>query len=569
MMLNISGLVYASVLIARCVAEYNLNSGTENFSTNVCPPGFGGKPCQCKANHYNGLYMCDSTRAYVRRGYWVGECRDGSLCTGNCPLGFCNYNKTFNQALPTSYDKLEEFICGIERQGVLCGECQANYSVRFHSYTYRCGPNTLCKFGILFYFISELMPLTILFVLVMVSNLSFTSGALNGFILFAQLQDSLAIHGNGVLDILTEDIFVTAVHRLIYRFVNFEFFSIEVLSFCLWENATVLDAMAFKYMTIVYALLLVLICVIVMSQSKIRNFFNCLRPKSLRSATIHGLTTFFVMCYSQCARVSIQILGTMHLYKMGPAYAETVLFRSGHLELFEQEHLKYGIPAIFFACFLLIPPPLILIFYPLAFKVLGLCKLSETKPVNRISKYIPIQLLDSFQSCFKDEFRFFAGLYFLYRVATMVVFVASRNLTEFYITLEFLLIIALSVHCIVQPYKKRWHNVIDSLLFANLAIINGISLYHFLTIVEGKESNKELHNVRFSIKIQVILIYIPLVVIAIIFIINIFKKVKDHCISKNLLESIQKSTTKISEDDLPPLRDTELTHYRRVTFHHI
>ncbi len=566
-MLTTAVLVYVAALI---VGNYADNSRSNNsLQKNVCPPGFGGEPCQCEATHYNGIYKCDLTHAYVLRGYWVGECSDGSLCTGNCPLGFCTYNGTFNQALPTGQDKLEEYICGKERQGVLCAECRENYSVQFHSYTYKCGPNTLCDFGILFYILSELLPLTVMFVLLMISNISFTSGALNGFILFVQLQDSLAVHGNGVLDIPSQQVFVTAFYKLIYRFFNFEFFSIEALSFCLWKNAKVLDAMAFKYVTIVYALILVLICVFVMSQSTVRKFFKCLRLKSLRSATIHGLTTFFVMCYSQCARVSIQILGPMYLYKMGPTYVETVLFRSGQLELFQQEHLKYAIPTIVFICLLLIPPPLILILYPLTYKILALCKLSEVKPVNYISKYIPMQLLDSFQSCFKDDFRFFSGIYFLYRIATLVVFAASRNLTEFYVVLELLLIIALGVHCIVQPYKQRWHNIIDSLLFANLAIINGISLYHFLTIVEGKQSRTELNDKNISVTIQLILIYLPLFVITIGLIIKIYKKVRKNRICLKLLHCLrggENSTTRISEDDLPPLRDqdTEFTHYKRL-----
>ena len=568
-MLKVALTVYIVTLVTRCSGQALTNAQKkaclfENCTSEPnesCPPGFAGEPCKCEASQYNGIYKCDSTRAYVLRGYWVGKCSDGSICTGNCPLGFCTYNDTFNQALPKNEDELEEYICGSRRQGVLCGECRPNYSVSYHSYTYKCTPNTLCNLGILFYLISELIPLTIMFVIVMVSNVSFTCGALNGFILFTQLQDSLAVHGNGVVrQIPSEQTFVIALYRLIYRFFNLEFFSIEKMSFCLWRNAKVLDAMAFKYVTIVYALILVLICIFVMSQSKMRKLFKCLRPKSLRSATIHGLTTFFVMCYSQCARVSIQILGPMQLFKRGPEFAETVVFRSGHLEIFELQHLKYAIPAILFVCFMLIPPPLILILYPLSYKILALCKLSEAKPVNCISKYIPIQLLDSFQSCFKDEFRFFAGLYFLYRLATLIAFVACRNLTEFYTVLELLLIIALAFQSLAQPYKERWHNVVDSLLLANLAIINGISLYHFISVVEGTDSNVEIDSKHFTVVLQLILLYLPLVVIAVAICLKIYKKVKNHHVAKNLLQSIErslKSTKKVTEEDLPPLRDED------------
>lgn len=36
------------------------------------------------------------------------------------------------------------------------------------------------------------------------------------------------------------------------------------------------------------------------------------------------------------------------------------------------------------------------------------------------------------------------------------------------------------IHAIFQPYKRKMHNnIIDTLLFTNLAIINGITLYNF------------------------------------------------------------------------------------------
>ena len=542
---------------------------TGRIQNEPCPPGFSGNPCKCQAVLYNGIYKCNSNRAYILDGYWVGICRDGSICTGHCPLGFCKYNHT---ELPETSQELEEFICGQERRGVLCGECQPSYSVNYHSYTYRCSENTLCDVGWLFYIISELLPLTIVFIFVMTLNISFTSGALNGFILFAQLQDSLTVHGNGAVQIPSEHEFFVAFHRLIYRFFNFEFFSIEQLSFCLWRDATVLDAMAFKYVTVVYALILVFVCIFVMNSSRVRRTITCLRPKSFRSTTIHGLTTFFIMCFSQCARVSIQILGPMYLYKKGPELVETVVFRSGQLKLFELRHLRYALPAIFFISTLLIPPPVILILYPLTNKILARCNLSETKACSFITKYIPFQLFDAFQSCFKNEFRFFAGLYFFYRIATLVAFATSQTLTQFYTVLELLLIIALALHSVVQPYKERWHNILDSLLLANLALINGLSLYHYQRRVQDTASyTSTTANIQISMAFQLLLIYLPLVGITTWCLVKIIRKIKKFCIAKKLVSSRiwrLKQSKMYSEDDLPPLRDedTELrtTNYKRI-----
>ena len=542
---------------------------TRKIQNEPCPPGFSGNPCECQAVQYNCIYKCNSKRAYILNGYWVGICRDGSICTSHCPLGFCKYN---HSELPETAEELEEFICGRERRGVLCGECQPDYSVNYHSYNYKCSENTLCNVGWLLYIISELLPLTVVFIFVMTFNISFTSGALNGFILFAQLQDSLAVHGNGVIPIPPGHEFFVAFQRLTYRFFNFEFFSIEKLSFCLWRDATVLDAMAFKYVTVVYALILVFICIFVMSSSRVRRTLTCLRPKSLRSTTIHGLTTFFIMCFSQCARVSIQIIGPAYLYKMGPEYVETVVFRSGQFKLFEPRHLRYALPAIFFISTLLIPPPVILILYPLTNKILARCNLSEAKACNFITKYIPIQLFDAFQSCFKDEFRFFAGLYFFYRIATMVAFATSRTLTQFYTVLEMLLVIALALHSVVQPYKERWHNITDSLLLANLAIINGLSLYNYQRRVQDTVSyTSTTTDLQITLALQLLLIYLPLIGITMWCLVKIVRKIKKVCVAKKLVSSgiwQAKQSKLYPEHELPPLRDedTELrtANYRKI-----
>ena len=62
----------------------------------------------------------------------------------------------------------------------------------------------------------------------------------------------------------------------------------------------------------------------------------------------------------------------------------------------------------------------------------------------------------------------------------------------------------LVLHSLAQPYKKRWHNVLDTLIFANLAIINGMTLYNFTSAAYDHNQ-----NITF-ISIQHVLIYLPM-----------------------------------------------------------
>ena len=521
----------------------------------TCAPFFGGDSCECESSYYNGILKCVGNRAYIIRGYWAGVCENNSLCTANCPYGFCSYNDSTDYRLPTSISDLDDYICGPTRTGVLCGECRTNYSVTYHSYSRTCAHNDSCKYGWLLYIVSELIPLAIVFFLVTAFNISFTSGDINGFILFAQLYDSLAVHGNGLIQDPQKSFYVF-IYKLMYRFFNFDFFAIDELSFCLWEGATTLDVIAFKYVTVVFALILVLICVYVMNSTRIKRTISFLKPTKLRTTMIHGLTAFFVMCYSQCARSTLHIFISMDLYYKGPVYAKTVVFRSGQLSLFEPTHLKYAIPAIFFSSTLLFFPPVVLILYPLLWKILARCNLSETKVVNCISRLIPMQLLDSFQSSFRDEARYFSGLYFLYRAIPLIIFTTSLNLPSYYISLELFLIFILVVHIVIQPYKKRIHNIVDALLFANLASINALSLFNYQKAVQGLLLNLDLFDyflVYFWI--QQILIYLPLVALLLVGLFKVSRMCAAKCCKEKCLSRKKRELQRSESFGLPPLRE--------------
>ena len=49
----------------------------------------------------------------------------------------------------------------------------------------------------------------------------------------------------------------------------------------------------------------------------------------------------------------------------------------------------------------------------------------------------------------------------------------------FYTAVEAGIIIILALHALYQPYTNKLHNIIDTLLFADLALINAITLVHY------------------------------------------------------------------------------------------
>ena len=129
--------------------------------------------------------------------------------------------------------------------GTLCGSCRPNYTVHYHSPDFLCKPvdKSLCKLGWFFYILSELVPVTAVFITVLILNISFTSGAVNGFILFCQLIDSLDVDATGIITLTFPQAigrtitYPTQVYQVIYGFFNLDFFNSEPLSFYLWNGA--------------------------------------------------------------------------------------------------------------------------------------------------------------------------------------------------------------------------------------------------------------------------------------------------------------------------------------------
>ncbi len=492
----------------------------------VCPPGFVSPhhfQCVCSADTdelYAGISRCDYDHftALLDKGFWAGcsDSQEESLETSQCPLGYCRDVHSHGSTSPLAMNcsELDAFICGARnRTGTLCGKCQRNLTVLFHSQRYLCSDCKHHYLGWLFYILSELLPLTLLFLVIMAFNVSLTSGVANSFILFAQVMDFFQVDALGNFALPKGISILTDVYQFIFGFFNLDFFRMDALSFCLWNDATVLDMLVIKYVTTAYAMLLLAVMVVALRMCS----SNPCAQRFLRSSSIvHGISAFLIMSYAQCAKVSFQLLTRTELQGKGLRPVREVVFLSGTTEFFSTDHLPYAIPAIFVLLTICMVPPILLLAYPTLNKLNSLYggkedSLEQTRIVSVMARCCCIHRLkpffDCFQGCFKDNFRFFAGLYFVYRLAMSAAFAFTDNGIAFYVFLEVVVVCILGLHAACQPYKERLYNFIDALIFTDLAVINGISLYNFYWS-QYQASHKD--RLVAAASIQVVLIYIPI-----------------------------------------------------------
>ena len=284
-----------------------------------------------------------------------------------------------------------------------------------------------------------------------------------------------------------------------------------------------MNVIVFKYITFTIAFVLILLIVFMMNYSTRCNSLTLCNKIRRRSSVTHGISTVLILCYGQCTRVGFFIL--TQAYLRGKEGIEPVVVTYyGGLLYFGDEHLPYAIVAIIFTVVIVGLPPVCLLMYPLLFHLLELCGLSEHKLVEKASRILCVNrfmpLFDSFQSCYKDKLRFFAGIYFLYRVVAYIGYLYSDTVPPMYLPL-----LILGIHSILQPYRSQKHNIFDALLFLNIATINSLTIMIKFSLITEGDTKKPPKLVL----VQLFFIYLSILAILFIFSLKLGKKLCCKC----------------------------------------
>ena len=501
-----------------------------------CPPGHelrildDTKSCKCILDQYYvyGIYTCGANLSLnINNGIWAGYIND----TNNNQVfvtSVCNYWLCMTNSSSTVYNlPYDNFVgsttsngqkaCYKNRQGILCGSCVDGFTVYYHSPTYSCKRAQHCHYGFLYYFLLELLPLAAMFILVTSLGVNLASGWFQGLVVYAQLFTTIDIMAGGMINRGNATEYLIYVSKMLYNFLSFKFFYTEILSFCLLENASTLHIMAFHYITLLWAFFMILLVtgIVHLCAKRTVKLFPCLRFTALKNSFTKGISTWLILCYTNCTYVSMELLTPAVFYGQNwtteglPIHVK----HDGNIRYFDVPHLPFAIPAIICLIVITTIPPLMLM-YPLLAKILLLLKLDESRGSKVLAKcFLATKLkplYDIFQSCFKDECRFFAGVYFFYRLLMLIVQMVSTTFTGYYLLCMAVLGMILCITSLAQPYENRIHNIIDTLLFTNLAFIVGSSETILLWLTE--EDWISTPTLQLLSTVQAVLVVAPLLV---------------------------------------------------------
>ena len=481
-------LLTLAVLIAFSGTSLGLTEPNKPPINSTCPTwtlyNTSTNRCECGQDIF-GVVTCVSVEEFHNTfvvGVLHGFCMTLNIDQTNTLVGSCPFSvKTYpyrvpRLIVPNDTSQLDTVVCGYtHRTGQLCGQCVNGTSPPVYSYYPQCvhcpaGTNNWAK-----YLAVSLLPTTLFFMGAVVIKFRATSPLMNGYIMLCQILASSSVLRRIQEDNLAhphENHLLVNIYLSLWGFWNLDFFRMVYPPFCLHSKATTLQVLSLDYITAAYPLLLILLTytLVLLHYHNCRlvvwlwrPFFRCCihfqRQWDIRNSLVDAFATFLLLSYVKFLSVSFDILTPTILWDSTGERQPTMLYFSGTIKYFSNEHLPYAILAIVVLLVFTLLPILLLCLYP--------CRCFQ-QFLNRCQMRSQAlhMFMDAFQGCYKNgtngtrDCRYFAAIYLITRIAVHLSLVLSSVSFTNSVLITALAIVVLILSGF-HPYKERFYNQLD------------------------------------------------------------------------------------------------------------
>ena len=411
-----------------------------------------------------------------------------------CPFHYPNYYGIIDGYLPLSPelqgDNLTHYMCKhFHRTGELCSSCEEGYGPAPFSNGMACGK---CRgsFKWLYYLISQLLFLTIMFILCALFTIQLTKSPFNVLAFYWQIFVVVLNFDAMLYGYMTYYLKAGYIQALIsfYAVWNLEFFRYSIPPLCVTSSMNSANALLFDYIIALYPIVLTLIAyvcidlydrnvklVVYMWRPFVYCFSRCRKNLNPKESIIKTFATFITLTYTKLLFTSVNLLyGTPVYDHDGKSVPPSlVMYYDSKIRYFSKEHAPYIAVAITVLILVLLPLPLLLLYPTRIFKrALEECGFRQW--------HILHIFMDTFQGWYKDgtegtcDFRWVSTLYFFFRIGFVVqcmVTTLYKNTNQLFWIVPGVLFIATSVfYTTARPYRVNWMNNVDSIVLAILGI---------------------------------------------------------------------------------------------------
>ena len=426
-----------------------------------CPRGFQmqGQECGCvDLLRDHGVY-CNIQRGTVLRpssNVWIGFVNGGVVYYPACPYNYC---KKMKQELNLSSSDYPKNQCASNRQGLLCSQCPAKYSLGLG--TSACLPD--CSSISLLLTLPFAIAGIVLVLFLIIVDLTVSKGCLNGIIFYANIVW------------LNKDIYLPpdtpALFRVFIAWINLSL-GIET---CFYRGMDAYSKTWLRYVFPVYLWDIMLFMYLMSSRSY---FFT----KLIRKNSVQVLATLFLLSCTKLIDNTITTFSVGHLM-LPHGRTRTVWLPDATIDFYSPQHLALFCVGLFFLL-LLIPYILFLLLGHLSSRLAGNTRWGWWSCISR-NKLRLLTFSRAYTGTLKDYRKPWIGLLVLARIVLLALYAtnykneAAINLVCTGVVTVFLLLGMTLLHGL---YVKWYLNVLEAAMLFNLWCFSVSTLHTMNTL---------------------------------------------------------------------------------------
>ena len=440
---NIKDIMYINVILTSI--NYSIKQINTTLVVELMPcidhPGYtysaADKGCVC----YHHNVDCHDSYNEIKRGYWFGNI--SNIATTATCHHYCKF--TGRTETRQGYFELPSTIdgqCNDHRVGRACGECSSGYTLSYDSID--CISVHRCSAG----WTVLVIILTCLYWIAIVAGVfglmyfkfQISLGYLYGLIYYYSVIRILLDNNPNLSD---------GVYQFASVFSSFAQLTPQFLGkLCFVKGLSGIDQLFIHYSHAVgVSLLLLLIVVAARWSARITLFVS--------RCIIRVICLLILLSYTSIVSTSLQLLQPLRFTDIKEWYTHA----SPNIPYFHGRHALYGVVAIICELVVGIGIPLLLLLQPFLSRKINFIRI---KP-----------LLDQFQGCYKDKYRWFAAYYLICR---QVIFLIEFSFNSDYYNMIFYLqatcVVIGCIHVCILPYKRALLNGLDGVMLLLMILAN-------------------------------------------------------------------------------------------------
>ena len=435
-----------------------------------CHPGFyyHSKSQKCECYNTSKILYCSGSHSAIKRGYWFGNVH-GIPTVTFCPINYCNFTccKITNGYYQLSPVRVNQ--CKSHRSGAACGSCEEGYTLSFDSPD--CINVNKCNTGqtVLLVTLTVFYWFAIITAVFIIMYYQVGIGYFYAIMYYYSVVNILLSQhvdlSNGLYIIVT---IISSIANLTPQFLG---------HICLLKDMSGTDQQFIHYVhPLAVSMILIIISWLARNSKRLSVFIS--------RGIIRAICFLLLLSYTSVVTTSLLLLRSLTFVNVDNVY----IYLSPDIQYFHGRHLAYGMIATFFTLLIVIGLPLLLLLEPF---LNGKINFVRIKP-----------LLDQFQGCYKDKYRWFAAYYMICRLIIISIIIA--NLSDIFISRYILITVSTAValiHLIVRPYVDNVLNIFDGAILQLMVLVTVLQLF----------KNFDALNSRFIVGITFSLVISPLV----------------------------------------------------------